>query len=113
MAWLDCDSAFLVAQPSIICELHKVRDSYNCDALSIAGATAAIDDQEWLSENRSKVIATRERLQQEMASLGFSVQPSQANFVWCTHADRPLQTDLRIPQGQPYSSTLHGLPRLV
>ena len=23
----------------------KVKDSYNCDALSIAGATAAIDDQ--------------------------------------------------------------------
>ena len=29
----------------------KVKDSYNCDALSIAGATAAIDDQAWLRQN--------------------------------------------------------------
>ena len=37
----------------------KVKDSYNCDALSIAGATAAIDDQAWLADNRAKVLATR------------------------------------------------------
>ena len=82
---------FLIAQPQIIAELHKVRDSYNCDALSIAGATAAIDDQSWLVENRAKVIATRGRLEQAMTELGFDVTPSQANFVWSTHADRPLQ----------------------
>ena len=41
---------YLVAQPHVIRELRKVKDSYNCDALSIAGATAAIDDQEWLAE---------------------------------------------------------------
>ena len=82
---------YLIAQPQIIAELHKVRDSYNCDALSIAGATAAIDDQDWLAENRAKVIATRNRLESGMRELGFSAQPSQANFVWCTHADRPLQ----------------------
>ena len=82
---------FLIAQPQIIAELNKVRDSYNCDALSIAGATAAIDDQDWLIENRAQVIATRQRLENGMQELGFSAQPSQANFVWCTHADRPLQ----------------------
>ena len=91
MGWLGCDFGFLIAQPQIIAELNKVRDSYNCDALSIAGATAAIDDQDWLAENRAKVIATRQRLENGMRELGFSVQPSQANFVWCTHADRPLQ----------------------
>ena len=35
-------------------ELIKVKDSYNCDALSIAAATAAIDDQAWLAENRAQ-----------------------------------------------------------
>ena len=82
---------FLIAQPQIIAELHKVRDSYNCDALSIAGATAAIDDQAWLEENRTKVIATRRRLEQAMVELGFQVTPSQANFVWCTNPSRKLQ----------------------
>ena len=82
---------FLIAQPQIIAELHKVRDSYNCDALSIAGATAAIDDQAWLAENRAKVVATRSRLEQAMRDLGFQVTPSQANFVWCTNPGRSLK----------------------
>jgi len=82
---------FLVAQPQVIAELMKVKDSYNCDALSIAGATAAIDDQDWLVENRKKVLATRERLAEGMVARGFTVTDSQANFVWCTHSERPLQ----------------------
>ncbi len=43
---------YLIAQPQLIRELAKVKDSYNCDSLSIAGATAAIDDQDWLQQNR-------------------------------------------------------------
>lgn len=83
---------FLIAQPQMIRELAKVKDSYNCDSLSIAGATAAIDDQQWLAENTEKVRATRGRLAAELEKLGFSVIPSQANFVWCTHAERPART---------------------
>ncbi|MGL6226252.1 MAG: histidinol-phosphate transaminase [Thermoguttaceae bacterium] len=82
---------FLVAQPSLIENLLKVKDSYNCDTLSIAGATAAIADQEWLDENRRKIVATRNRLRQRMIDLGFTVPPSFANFTWNTHPDIPLK----------------------
>ncbi|MBW3600333.1 MAG: histidinol-phosphate transaminase [Planctomycetes bacterium] len=82
---------FLVAQPQVIEQLNKVKDSYNCDALAIAGATAAIDDQAWLAENRGKILATRQRLTEGMRSLGFDAIPSQANFVWCTRADQPVE----------------------
>ncbi len=82
---------YLVAQPQLIEQLLKVKDSYNCDALSIAGATAAIDDQTWVRETRRKIINTRSRMTDQLGQMGFSVQPSQANFVWCTHPDRPLQ----------------------
>lgn len=82
---------FLIAQPQVIEELMKVKDSYNCDALSIAGATAAIDDQAWFVANRAKVLATRQRMTEALEQLGFSVIPSQANFVWCTHPTRPVQ----------------------
>ena len=82
---------FLVGQPQIIQELVKIKDSYNCDALSIAGATAAIDDQTWLKANRGKVIATRNRMTAALRELGFNVPDSQANFVWCTHASRRLE----------------------
>ncbi len=82
---------FLIAQPHIIAQLDKVKDSYNCDSLSIAGATAAINDQAWLAENRKKIIATRTRLAGGLQELGFDVTPSHANFVWCTHPERPLK----------------------
>ncbi|QGJ70840.1 Histidinol-phosphate aminotransferase [Planctomycetales bacterium 10988] len=82
---------YVVAQPQIIAELHKVRDSYNCDSLSIAGATAAINDQTWLKENRAKVIATRTRLTEGLRELGFQVVDSQANFVWAPHPEIPVK----------------------
>lgn len=82
---------FLVAQPHVIEQLVKVKDSYNCDALSIAGATAAIDDQAWLAENLRKVRTTRTRLISGLRELGFVVAPSQANFAWASHPSQPVQ----------------------
>ena len=53
---------FLVAQPHLIEQFVKVKDSYNVGALDIAGATAAIDDTRWLADNRAKIVKTRRRL---------------------------------------------------
>lgn len=82
---------FAVAKPDLVRELIKVKDSYNCDALSLAGAAAALDDQEYLRVTRNKIIATRQRLDQELTKLGFDVAPSHANFVWAASADAPVQ----------------------
>jgi histidinol-phosphate aminotransferase len=76
---------FLVAQPQLIEQFAKVKDSYNCDALSIAGATAAIDDRAWFDQTRAAVLATRTRLAKSLAQLGMECVPSQANFIWCRH----------------------------
>jgi histidinol-phosphate aminotransferase len=82
---------YLVAQPHLVEQFVKVKDSYNCDALAIAGAAAAIGDQAWLAANRAKILATRERLVTALRSLGFVVPDSQANFVWATRSDRPTK----------------------
>lgn len=82
---------FCIAQPQVIDQLAKVKDSYNCDSLAIAAATAAIDDQAWLQENRAKIVATRERMTQSLQAKGFTTTASQSNFVWCTTPDRDLQ----------------------
>jgi histidinol-phosphate aminotransferase len=82
---------YLIAHPDIIRELRKVKDSYNCDALSIAGATAAIDDQQWLEETSGKILATRERMTPTLKELGFDAVPSQANFVWCPHTTAKVE----------------------
>jgi len=77
---------YLVAQPHLIEQLVKVKDSYNCDAVAIAAATAALGDRAWLADNRAKILATRARLTDRLRKLGFNVVDSQANFVWATHA---------------------------
>jgi histidinol-phosphate aminotransferase len=82
---------FAVAHPALIRELVKVKDSYNCDVLSLAAATAAIQDQEYLAETRAKILATRERLSESLRGLGFEVLPSEANFVWARRTDRPVK----------------------
>ena len=103
---------FLVAQPQIIDGLIKMKDSYNCDALSIAAATAAIDDQAWLAENRAKILATRDRLTARHARAGFRRRRSQANFVWSPHPQLPRPAAVRAAQSQPDSGAIYGLCRL-
>ncbi len=82
---------FAVASPELVRELVKVKDSYNCDVLSLVAATAAIEDQDYYAGLRSKMIATRGRMTVELTELGFTVTPSRANFVWCRRDDRPVK----------------------
>jgi len=82
---------YVVGQPHLIREMEKVKDSYNCDALSIAVATAAIGDRAWLEQTRGKILATRRRLAEGMRKLGFVTVDSQANFTWNVHPEHPAK----------------------
>lgn len=107
---------FAIARPEMIAGLRKVKDSYNCDTISLAAATAAIEDQETMQRQVATIRATRQRLGVELTRLGFEVIPSQANFVWCSHptgrhreiyeglkANRVLVRYMRYP-GVPWAS---------
>jgi histidinol-phosphate aminotransferase len=82
---------FAIARPELIHGMLKVKDSYNCDRLALAAGVAALEDQPWMETNAARVRATRRRLATELGGLGFTVVPSQANFVWATYASRPHQ----------------------
>jgi histidinol-phosphate aminotransferase len=75
---------YLVARPEMIEEFTKIKDSYNCDTLSQVAGVAALEDQDYLNETRSRIIATRGRLTSELRALGYTVPESQSNFVWAT-----------------------------
>lgn len=75
---------YLIARPEMVAGLIKVKDSYNCDTLSLLGGAAALEDQAYLAQTRAKILATRGRLTEAMRALGYQVPESQANFVWCT-----------------------------
>ncbi len=79
---------FAIAHPDLISGMRKVKDSYNCNTLSLAAATAALKDQEWMQANEHREIRTTRRyLVEQLRKLGFGAIDSQTNFVWCTHAD--------------------------
>jgi histidinol-phosphate aminotransferase len=82
---------YLVASPPLVEQMMKVKDSYNCDAVSIVAAAAAIADEDWLLENRQKIITTKNRLTERMRSVGFDVPTSHANFTWNTRKDLPVK----------------------
>ncbi len=82
---------FAIGQRPLIEGLERVKDSFNSyplDALAIAGATAAIEDDAWFEETRRRIIANREALTRDLAGLGLEVLPSKANFVFARHPDK-------------------------
>jgi histidinol-phosphate aminotransferase len=72
---------FGVAQKPLIDGLMKIKDSYNADVVALTAATAAISDQFHLKSNVEKIISERDRLTQQLRSMGFEVGDSQTNFI--------------------------------
>lgn len=128
---------YAIANPTIIQQMMKVKDSYNCDAISIAAATAALLDQDHARMTWTHVKQERERLSSELTEIGFEVLPSQANFLFAKvpdgdgtgmykalkalgilvrHFDRPgLKEYLRITIGtsQENNALLSGIRELL
>lgn len=72
----------------LIDALERVRDSvnsYTVDRVAQVGAAAALRDEAYFQETCAKVVATRERFAAGLETLGFSVIPSKANFVFAAH----------------------------
>lgn len=71
--------------------LRCVRDSinsYTVDRLAQAGAAAAIRDEGYFQSIRRRVIDTREWTERTLREKGFTVLPSQANFLFVSHPGR-------------------------
>lgn len=75
---------YAVAPAAMVAEMMKVKDSYNCDALAITAATAAVADQAYSRHTWDYVRRERVRLTEELTRRGWSVIPSHANFVLAT-----------------------------
>lgn len=72
---------FGMAQPDLLSGLMKVKDSYNVDAIACQIGAAAIADQAYTLEMAAAIKQSRAALTQQLEQLGFTVWPSQANFV--------------------------------
>jgi histidinol-phosphate aminotransferase len=82
---------FAVGHAGLIEALERVKNSFNSyplDRLAIAGAVAAIEDRAHFEATRQAVINSREHLTRDLATLGFEVLPSAANFIFARHPGR-------------------------
>lgn len=68
----------------LIAALDKGKDVYNVDAINRLLALAALRDQSYMIETTNAIKQTREKFAKQLISLGFSVVPSQTNFILCT-----------------------------
>jgi histidinol-phosphate aminotransferase len=76
---------YAIGHPDLIEALNRVKDSFNSyplDRFAQAGATAAIEDDEYFQAMCRKVIVSKQKLVQDLQGLGFEVLPSAANFVF-------------------------------
>ena len=72
---------FGIANPALIHQLTKVKDSYNVDAVAAHVGAWAVRDTAHTLANVSRIRESRTKLTNQLTSLGFRVWPSQANFV--------------------------------
>ncbi len=83
---------YAIAKPTLIEGLLKVKDSYNEDAIAIAAATAAVQDQEYFKEIIAKVKEERKRLSEQLRAIGFTLPESSSNFVFAEHTKRKAKS---------------------
>ncbi|MEH6578047.1 MAG: histidinol-phosphate transaminase [Amphritea sp.] len=83
---------FALGHPDLIDGLERVKNSFNSyplDSLAVAGAVAALEDDEYFRETTGKIIACREWTTTELEQLGFNVLPSATNFIFTCHRTIP------------------------
>jgi len=79
---------FAFGSKELIEGLNRIKNSFNSytlDRLALAGAVASFEDDAYFRETTAKVIATRERVTEQLLAIGFKVTDSKANFVFISH----------------------------
>lgn len=79
---------YLVAHPTVVEVLERLRESFNVNHIALAGAAEALRDKPWLAKARAFNRAEREWLRGELLERGFRCLPSQTNFLLCVLAHK-------------------------
>ncbi len=108
-------AGYLVAHPTLVAELAKVREPFALNHLAEAAAVAALGDTEHLEAARELVARQRPALIAALEARGARVAPSQGNFVWAdlgvdaaTAASRLLDHGVAIRPGGAWGRPQHA-----
>ena len=89
---------YAIGDPAVIAQMAKVKDSYNCDAIAIAAACAALEDQEYARANWRAIRAEREKLAVELERRGSP--SSRARGISCWRRRRAPHRRLALRRAQ-------------
>ena len=79
---------YAVSSPEIATALRKVCAPFSVSSLAQVAAVAALDHADELLAACADVVDERGRVRDALLSAGFTVPPTQANFVWVALGDR-------------------------
>lgn len=88
---------YCVGPESLINALHRIRDSYNVNGLGQVAAEATLKDLPYYRRGFEHILRTRQRVADSLSELGWSVYPSDTNFL------------LAVPPGRPASEWQEAL----
>ena len=100
---------FAAGHPEVIDLLDRVRDTYNVNRLSQAGAIAALGDAGYLGEVVARIKRTRATAEAGFRTRGWFTYPSQTNFIFT----EPRTTDGRTGADVAKSCYEHLLTQKV
>lgn len=106
---------FAIGSKTLIGVLEAVKNSYNSytvNSISMAAGTAAIKDTEYFNATVSKVIATRNRVTDELRKMGFTVFDSQTNFLFATYDGKSMKDYFEWLKSQKVFIRYFNLPRI-
>ena len=90
---------YWIGHPELISALHRIRDSYNVNGLAQIAASATLKNLSYYQRNFRRVTESRSRVAEALTGLGWTVLPSQTNFI------------LTRPPGPPARQWLEDLRR--
>ena len=90
---------YWIGHPELIAALHRIRDSYNVNGLAQIAASATLKNLSYYQRNFRRVTESRSRVAEALTGLGWTVLPSQTNFI------------LARPPGPPARQWLEDLRR--
>lgn len=106
---------FALASPALIATLEAVKNSYNSytmDSVTLEAAAASVEDDAYFRETCAKVVRTRECAADALRALGFSVLPSQSNFLLATHPRKAAREIFDALKARKIFVRYFNLPRV-
>ena len=76
-------AGYALARKEMVDELRRVRTPFGLNSFTEAIAMAALDHKDWVDAKVREMKGERSYLAGKMAELGFTVYPSECNFILC------------------------------